>query len=62
MKANLLSVDNQVIGKVDLPKQFEEPVRQDLIKRAVLAIQANNRQPYGTDPEAGKNTQSASQR
>jgi len=54
MKANLLSVDNQVIGKVDLPKQFEEPVRQDLIKRAVLAVQANNRQPYGTDPEAGK--------
>jgi len=43
-----------VKGKeVSLPKQFSEEVRPDLIKRAVLAIQANKRQQYGTDPRAG---------
>ena len=42
------------MGEIQLPKQFEEPVRDDLIKRAVLVIQSNNRQRYGADPEAGK--------
>ncbi len=37
-----------------LPNQFNEPVRKDLIKLAVLSIQANRRQPYGAKPEAGK--------
>ena len=46
--------DNKEIGKMDLPVQFMEKVREDLIKRAVVAIQANKRQKYGTDPEAGK--------
>lgn len=36
-----------------LPEQFEERIRPDIIKRAVLSIQSNNRQAYGTDPEAG---------
>ncbi|MCD4760043.1 50S ribosomal protein L4, partial [archaeon] len=39
--------------EVNLPKQFSEEVRPDLIKRAVLVIQANKRQKYGTDPRAG---------
>jgi large subunit ribosomal protein L4e len=38
----------------DLPKQFDERVRPDILKRAVLSIQSKNRQPYGRDPEAGK--------
>ena len=38
----------------DLPKQFNERVRPDIMKRAVLSIQSKNRQPYGRDPEAGK--------
>ena len=37
----------------DLPDQFNERVRPDIIKRASLSIQANKRQPYGHDPEAG---------
>ena len=36
-----------------LPTQFDERVRQDIVKRAVLSIQSKNRQAYGTDPEAG---------
>ncbi len=37
----------------DLPTQFDERVRPDIIKRAFLSIQSKNRQEYGTDPEAG---------
>jgi large subunit ribosomal protein L4e len=36
-----------------LPTQFDERVRPDIVKRAVLSIQSKNRQPYGADPEAG---------
>ena len=54
MKANIIDLENNEIGKIDLPKQFEEPIRPDLIKKAVLTIQANNRQRYGSDPRAGK--------
>jgi len=54
MKANIIDLENKEIGKIDLPKQFEEPVRLDLIKKAVLNLQASNRQQYGSDPRAGK--------
>ncbi len=37
----------------DLPVQFEERVRPDIIKRAFLSIKSKKRQPYGSDPEAG---------
>ncbi len=39
--------------EINLPKHFSEEIRPDLIKRAVLAIQSNKRQPYGSDPRAG---------
>ena len=38
---------------MDLPQQFNERIRGDIIKRAVLSIQSKKRQQYGTDPEAG---------
>jgi large subunit ribosomal protein L4e len=41
-------------GEAKLPKIFNTPVKPKVIKRAVLAIQANTRQPYGTNPLAGK--------
>lgn len=41
-------------GTKKLPAQFEEPVRKDLIARAVQAIQSHKRQQYGADPMAGK--------
>lgn len=53
MKAKLVSKTNTETGKKDLPSQFYEPVRPDLIKRAVLAIQSNTRTPYGAMPRAG---------
>jgi len=54
MELKILSIKNQEKGKIKLPKQFEETVRPDLIKKVVLVLQGNKRQPYGADPEAGQ--------
>ncbi len=40
-------------GTVTLPLAFSQPVRSDLIQRAVVASQSHRRQPYGTAPTAG---------
>lgn len=54
MKVPVLDKSNNEVGKIDLPEQFNEVIREDLIKRAVLAINANSRQKYGANPLAGK--------
>lgn len=54
MKANILNLQNQKTGEKELPSQFNEAYRPDLIKRAVLAVQSKARQSYGASPEAGK--------
>ena len=47
-------------GKTTLPLIFNTPLRPDVIKRAVLAIQSNRHQPQGRDPMAGKRTSAES--
>ncbi len=54
MKLTIFNLQNQKTGEKDMPVQFTEPVRPDLIKKAILALQANARQKYGAKPEAGK--------
>src|SRR3989344_6386778 len=54
MKANIYSLDGSKQGSLELPEQFNENVRIDLIKRAFLSIRANKRQSYGTMPHAGE--------
>lgn len=54
MKLKILSMSGQGKGEIELPEQFSETVRDDLIKRAVLALQSKRRQRYGAKPEAGK--------
>ncbi len=54
MKVKILDTKGAEKGSKELPAQFTEAYRSDLIKRAVLAIQSNKRQPYGSDPRAGK--------
>ncbi len=53
MKAQVYSIAGEKTSEIELPFQFSEPVREDLIKRAVLSIRAGMRQPYGADPNAG---------
>ena len=54
MKLSIVDVKNGQKGSVELPKQFSEEVRPDLVAKSVVAIDSHNRQPYGSDPEAGK--------
>ncbi len=54
MKVNLYDITKKEIGKMELPVQFNEDIRPDLIKRAVLTIMSHKRQSYGAKKEAGK--------
>jgi len=53
MKLKILSQEGEEKGSQDLPDQFNEPIRPDIIKRAVLSLQSIKRQRYGASPEAG---------
>jgi large subunit ribosomal protein L4e len=53
MKLKIINATGNAVGEIDMPMQFNDPVRADLIKKAVLAIQNNNRQPYGSFEDAG---------
>jgi large subunit ribosomal protein L4e len=52
-KVNVYSLKGEVIKTIDLPQIFATEFRPDLIRRAVSAMEANRRQPYGASPEAG---------
>jgi large subunit ribosomal protein L4e len=53
----IYDLSGNVHGEVKkLPKTFETKYRPDVITRAVLAVQSQNRQQYGADPIAGKRT------
>jgi len=61
MKVSVYSLNGKKTGDtVELPKVFEEDVRPDLIKRAVLSSQSARYQPQGRDPFAGKRTSAES--
>lgn len=54
MKADVFSLDGAKTKSMDLPEQFTEEFRPDLIRRVFLAFMSHTRQPYGAFPEAGK--------
>ncbi|GGM55816.1 large subunit ribosomal protein L4e [Halarchaeum rubridurum] len=56
MQATVRGLDGDDAGSVDLPEVFETAYRPDLIRRAVLAAQANRKQQYGADEYAGLRT------
>ncbi len=56
MNAKIYSTEGNVVGEIELPNVFNTPYRPDVIKRAVLSIQSERYQPYGSDPMAGKRT------
>lgn len=53
VKAKIKTISGESGKEIIFPKQFDEDVRMDLIKRAVLAIQSHNIQPYGNFEMAG---------
>lgn len=56
MEASVIDLSGNAKGKIELPKIFEEAYRPDMIKRAVIAAQANRLQPYGSNIYAGMRT------
>jgi large subunit ribosomal protein L4e len=58
--AKIFNLQGKSTGKIELPPVFATPLRPDVIKRAVLAIQSNRLQPQGRDPMAGKRTSAES--
>jgi large subunit ribosomal protein L4e len=54
--AKILDLSGSAVGEIELPSVFFEDYRPDLIKKAVLAAQANRRHPYGTTLYAGMQT------
>ena len=54
MIANIFDTAKNKVGQLELPIHFNEELRLDIISRAVLAMQANKRKPYGAYEEAGK--------
>ncbi|PSP80310.1 50S ribosomal protein L4 [Halobacteriales archaeon QS_4_69_225] len=61
MQATVRDLDGDDAGEVELPEVFETTFRPDLVKRAVLAAQANRTQDAGTDEYAGLRTPAESQ-
>ncbi len=53
MQVKVISKSGKKGAEVAVPDVFSEPYRPDVIKKAVLAAQANRLQPYGPDRTAG---------
>lgn len=47
------SIAGKEVGSINLPKQFSEEIRKDLIKRAYNAVRTHDVQPKGVSPDAG---------
>lgn len=56
----ILNLEGKPAGKIELPSVFATPLRLDVIKRAVLALQSTRFQPQGRDYMAGKRTSAES--
>jgi len=55
-KVKIMDITGASKGDIELPAVFDEMYRPDLIKKAVLAAQANRLQVYGPTPYAGMKT------
>ncbi len=54
MRLDVLNVEGNKTGTIELPPQFREIYEPDIIKRAVIAIESHNRKQYGSMPKAGQ--------
>ena len=53
MQVKVIGKSGKMGAEIAVPDIFSEPYRPDIIKKAVLAAQANRLQPYGPDRTAG---------
>jgi len=52
--SKIFDLQGKTVGKVKVPTVFKTPLRPDVIKRGVVALQSHRYQPQGRDPLAGK--------
>ncbi len=55
MKAALYDLEGSKVREIELPGQFSEEYRKDIIRSAVLSLLSKKRQSYGAYAGAGKN-------
>jgi len=60
MRVQVLDLKGEVANEIELPPIFNELYRPDIIKKAVLASQANRRQAYGPNMASGIKTSAES--
>lgn len=56
MKVEVKNLEGKAEEQADLPEVFEEGVRPDIIKRAVISAQSSRIQSKGSSPRAGMDT------
>lgn len=56
MKAKIYSLDGVSAKTIDLPPQFSEEIREEIIRRAALSDETRLYQPQGASPRAGFQT------
>lgn len=61
VSAKIFDLKGKATGKARLSQIFKTPLRPDVIRRAVVAIQSHRFQPQGRDIMAGKHTTAESQ-
>lgn len=54
MEVTIKTLDGDEADTRSLPKAFETPYRPDVIRKAFAVAESNKKQPYGADPEAGR--------
>jgi large subunit ribosomal protein L4e len=53
MKVDIVTKDKEKKGNIEVPKQFTEDLREDIIKRVFESESSKSRQKYGASDEAG---------
>jgi len=59
-RAQVRDLTGKVTKRTTLPKIFQLPVRHDIVRKVVVALQSHRFQPQGRDPMAGKRTSAES--
>jgi large subunit ribosomal protein L4e len=54
--SKVFDLNGKVTGRVKLPAVFKTPLRPEVVRRAVVALQSQRFQPQGRDVMAGKRT------
>jgi ribosomal protein L4 len=52
MKTPILNLENEKVDEIDIPEIFQTPIRQSIIKKAVLNQQSHRIQPQGISESA----------